>query len=64
MMSTVRLDAHKPRCQAGVAGAVEPALLASEARMAQRSQHRVSEGQDFRSERPSEVAWATPARRQ
>jgi hypothetical protein len=32
---------------------IEPALLASEARMAKRSQHRESEGQDGRSERPA-----------
>ncbi len=32
---------------------IEPALLASEARMATRSQHRESEGQDGRSERPA-----------
>ena len=32
---------------------VEPALLASAARMAERSQHGVSEGQDVRSERPA-----------
>jgi len=37
----------------GVARAMEPALLASEARMAKRSQHRESEGQDGRSERPA-----------
>ena len=32
---------------------VEPALLASAARMAERSQHRVSGGHDARSERPA-----------
>jgi hypothetical protein len=32
---------------------MEPALLASEARMAKRSQHGVSGGQDGRSERPA-----------
>ena len=37
----------------GVPLPVEPALLASAARMAERSQHGVSEGQDVRSERPA-----------
>jgi hypothetical protein len=32
---------------------IETALLASEAKMAKRSQHRESEGQDGRSERPA-----------
>jgi hypothetical protein len=31
----------------------EPALLTSAGRMPERSQHRVSEGQDARSERPA-----------
>ncbi len=37
----------------GAARAREPALLASAGRMPKRSQHRVSEGQDARSERPA-----------
>ena len=37
----------------GAARAQEPALLASAGRMPKRSQHRVSEGQDARSERPA-----------
>jgi len=49
-----------PSNRRGVARAIEPALLASAARMAQRRQHRVSEGQDGRSERPGETARATP----
>jgi hypothetical protein len=38
----------------GVAGALEPALMASEGRMPKRSQHGVSGGQDGRSERPGD----------
>ena len=37
----------------GAAHALEPALLTSEARVAKRRQHRVSAGQDARSERPA-----------
>jgi len=37
----------------GAARAREPALLASAGRMPKRSRHRVSEGQDARSERPA-----------
>jgi hypothetical protein len=37
----------------GIAPAMEPALLTSGDRMSERSQHRVSEGQDGRSERPA-----------
>ena len=40
---------------------MEPALLASEARMAERSQHGVSEGLEGRSERPGDMAWPAPA---
>jgi len=46
----------------GVARAMEPALLASEARMAKRSRHRVSGGQEARNERPGEAARAAPVR--
>ncbi len=45
----------------GAARVMEPALLASEARMAKRSQLRVSEGLEGRSERPALVARATPS---
>jgi hypothetical protein len=37
----------------GLAGPREPALLTSAGRMPKRSQHRASEGQDVRSERPA-----------
>ncbi len=37
----------------GLAMPREPALLTSAGRMPERSQHRVSEGQDARSERPA-----------
>ena len=37
----------------GLAGPREPALLTSAGRMPERSQHRVSEGQDAHSERPA-----------
>ena len=40
----------------------EPALLTSAGRMPERSQHRVSEGQDVRSERPA-TGRGQPARR-
>jgi len=39
----------------------QPALLTSAGRMPERSQHRVSEGQHARSERPAVRAWAAPA---
>ena len=45
----------------GVAHAVEPALPASADRMPERRRHRASGGQDGRSERPGEAAWATPS---
>ena len=41
----------------------EPALLASAGRMPKRSQHRVSEGQDARSERPATGHWQPRAAR-
>ena len=41
------------RIREGLAGPREPALLTSAGRMPERSQHRVSEGQDGRSERPA-----------
>ena len=44
-------ERHSPRMVLHVP--IEPALLASEAWMAKRSQHRESEGQDGRSERPA-----------
>ncbi len=44
-------ERHSPRMVLHVP--IEPALLASEARMAKRSQHRESEGHDGRSERPA-----------
>ena len=47
--------------EAGAAHAIEPALPASAGRMPERSRHRASEGQDARSERPVEMAWAAPA---
>ena len=43
-----------PRCiREGLPVPREPALLTSAGRMPERSQHRVSEGQDGRSERPA-----------
>ena len=48
-MKTSRLTAQPQ----GLPAPIETALLASEARMAKRSQHRESEGQDGRSERPA-----------
>ena len=46
----------------GVARAVEPALLSSGDWLSKRSPHRVTGGQEGRSERPGEAARATPAR--
>jgi hypothetical protein len=40
---------------------MEPAVLASAARRAKARQDRASAGQDARSERPAEWAWATPS---
>ena len=50
-MKTSRLTAQPQ----GLPVPIETALLASEARMAKRSQHRESDGQDGRSERPARL---------
>ncbi len=39
---------------------MEPGWLASEARMAKRRRHAVSEGLEGRSERPGDMAWIAP----
>ena len=46
-------DCLNCRIREGLAGPQEPALLTSAGRMPERSQHRVSGGQDGRSERPA-----------
>ena len=50
---TLQLTVLKCRIREGLAGPQEPALLTSAGRMPERSQHRVSGGQDGQSERPA-----------
>ena len=53
-LTASRLSKHGARnTELGAAHAREPGLAASEARMAKRSRHAVSEGHDARSERPA-----------